>query len=261
MPPAFGSAYVGETFSCTLSANNELEAGAEKVVTSVKIAAEMHAPSVKIPLELLPVDDEASPAQVDPGGSLQKIVRFELREEGNHILAVNLTYSETMMSIDNAPSSGRVRSFRKLYQFTAQPCLSVRTKVSEILPPNVEAKKPKAFNNVQRFALEAQLENVADGPITLENVVFSPRSPFKSKSINWDVLRPDLEHVKSPILNPQKIWQVAFLLENDQEHDRILSDEIFQDGRIVLGQLSIHWRTTMGEIGSLSTGWLMTRRR
>lgn len=260
LPPAFGSVYVGETFSCTLSANNDLGSGAEKMVTSVKIAAEMHTPSVKIPLDLLPADAENSSTLVDPGGSLKKTARFEVREEGNHVLAVTLSYSEIMMSSDNAPSSGRVRSFRKLYQFITQPCLSVRTKVSEILLPSSEAQKLKSSNPL-RFALEAQLENMADGPITLEKVALTPKSPFTSTSINWDVFRLDQDHVESPILNPQKIWQVAFLLEKAPRHDGDHSDETIKDGRIVLGQLNIHWRTAMGEIGLLSTGWLMTRRR
>lgn len=260
LPPAFGSVYVGETFSCTLSANNDLESETEKIVTSIKIAAEMHTPSVKIPLDLLPIDAEHSSVLTEPRGSLQKTARFEVREEGNHVLAVTLSYSETTTSSDNAPSSGRVRSFRKLYQFITQPCLSVRTKVSEVLPASSDLEKLKGSTPL-RFALEAQLENMADGPITLEKVALTPKYPFTSKSINWDVFRPDQDHVESPILNPQKIWQVAFLLEKAHRHDGDHPDETIKDGRIVLGQLNIHWRTAMGEIGMLSTGWLMTRRR
>lgn len=260
LPPTFGSVYVGEIFSCTLSVNNDLDSDAEKMVTSVKIAAEMHTPSVKISLDLLPAEAENSSALVDPGGSLQKTARFEVREEGNHVLAVTLSYSETTMSSDNPPSSGRVRTFRKLYQFITQPCLSVRTKVSEILLPSSDAEKLKSSNPL-RFALEAQLENMADGPITLEKVALTSKPPFTSKSINWDVFELDQEHVESPILNPQKIWQVAFLLEKKHPHDGDHPEETIKDGRIVLGQLNIHWRTAMGEIGLRSTGWLMTRRR
>lgn len=260
LPQAFGSVYVGETFSCTLSANNDLDPEAEKMVMSIKIAAEMQTPSVKIPLDLLPSDAENSPTLVHPGEPLKKTVRFEVREEGNHILAVTLSYSETTTSSDNARSSGRVRSFRKLYQFITQPCLSVRTKVSEISLSSSAAEKLKSSTPL-RFALEAQLENMADGPITLEKVALTPKSPFTSKSINWDVFGLDQGHVESPILNPQKIWQVAFLLEKSHRHDGNHLDETTKDGRIVLGQLNIHWRTAMGEIGLLSTGWLMTRRR
>lgn len=220
----------------------------------------MQAPSSKIPLDLIPTDEVASPSQLEPGESLQKIVRFELREEGNHVLAVSLSYSETTMSNDHSASSGRVRTFRKLYQFIAQPCLSVRTKVSEIQPGDVEGTKPNVSN--QRFALEAQLENMADGPITLEEVVFRPKSPFRSTSINWDVARPDLEHIGGPTLTPRDVSQVAFLVEpSDDQRGNTSSRESIKDGRAVLGQLNIRWRTSMGDMAFLSTGWLMARRR
>lgn len=220
----------------------------------------MQAPSSKIPLDLMPVDKEASPSQLEPGESLQKIVRFELREEGNHVLAVSLSYSETTMSNEHSASSGRVRTFRKLYQFIAQPCLSVRTKVSEIQPGNNEGKKPDDSN--PRFALEAQLENMADGPITLEEVAFRPKSPFRSTSLNWDMAPPDMEPVDAPTLTPRDVSQVAFLIEqSDDRRDSSSSREITKDGRAILGQLDIRWRTAMGDMGFLSTGWLMARRR
>lgn len=191
---------------------------------------------------------------------MQKTVRFELREEGNHVLAVSLSYSETTMSNEHSASSGRVRTFRKLYQFIAQPCLSVRTKVSEIQPKDVKGTKSSVSN--QRFALEAQLENMADGPITLEEVAFRPKSPFRSTSINWDVAPSDLEHVDAPTLTPRDVSQVAFLVE--QAHDQYGTNslrESTKDGRAILGQLNIRWRTAMGDMGFLSTGWLMARRR
>lgn len=224
------------------------------------MVAEMQAPSLKLPLDLTPVDEEASPRQIAPGGSMQKIVRFELREEGNHVLAVSLSYSETTMSKENSASSGRIRTFRKLYQFIAQPCLSVRTKVSEIPPGSIDGEISKAPN--MRFALEAQLENMADGTITLEKVALNPKPPFQSTSLNWDTMRSDLEHIDSPILALQDVIQVAFLVEpQDDQRSGSPLKEVIKDGRVVLGQLNIQWRTAMGDVGSLSTGWLMTRRR
>lgn len=261
LPPAFGSAYVGETFSCTLCANNELENNAEKVITSIKITAEMQTPSLKIPLELLPLDKDPTPPEFEPGKSLQKIVRYELREEGNHVLAVSVSYSETLLSSENSAASGRVRTFRKLYQFAAQPCLTVRTKVSHISTDSVGNGKFKV-EKIERFALEAQLENVADGTIILEKVTFSPKPFFSSISFNWDVIQPGSGHIEAPILSPRDITQVAFLVTpNDSPVGPSPAREITKDGRIMLGQLHIHWRTAMGDSGYLSTGWLMTRRR
>ena len=260
LPPAFGSAYVGETFSCTLCANNELENGAEKVINSIKIVAEMQAPSLKVPLELDPLQEDSAPPEFGPGKSLQKIVRYELREEGNHVLAVSVSYSETTLSSENSAASGRARTFRKLYQFSAQPCLSVRTKVSNISTENNGAKSRAERGD--RFALEAQVENVADGTITLENITLTPKPFFSSTSFNWDVTRPDLHMIEAPTLSPRDITQVAFLVTPSERPDGSRPPrEITKDGRIILGQLHIHWRTAMGDPGYLSTGWLMTRRR
>ena len=251
---------MGETFSCTLCANNELLEGAERVITSVKIGAEMQTPSGTIPLELSPKDDYATKQQLQPEESLQKIVRFDLREEGNHVLAVSLSYSETTISKDKSASSGRVRNFRKLYQFAAQPCLGVRTKVSEF--PSTDSDKAKGVpRRPARFALEGHLENVADGSILLEKVTFITKAPFQSTSLNWDANSRDGKRNEPPLLIPRDVMQVAFLIEEQSQHEVDLSPKEVKDGRTVLGQLSIQWRTAMGDPGFLTTGWLMTKKR
>jgi trafficking protein particle complex subunit 13 len=134
-----------------------------RAIHEIKIQGDMQTPSAPSgsPLELFGLDsqesqaeDEASPA---PGESLQKILKFELKEEGNHVLAVTVTYTETALGDDKA-SGGRVRTFRKLYQFVAQQLLSVRTKAGEL--KNKEGSK--------KYLLEAQLENMGDGPVSFE---------------------------------------------------------------------------------------------
>ncbi|MCJ1225448.1 hypothetical protein MMC12_002097 [Toensbergia leucococca] len=222
----------------------------------------MQTPASTVPLELTPFDNESTKTRMEPGDSSQKIVRFDLTEEGNHILAVSLSYSETVLSKEEkSASSGRVRSFRKLYQFIAQPCLSVRTKVSDF--PLVQVSDGKGqMRKFHRYALEAQLENLADDVVTLENVSFDSKPPFNSTSVNWDATRRDQEQINAPMLAPRDIWQVAFLIEQQQdETGDSARKELSKDGRTVLGQLSIQWRGAMGDSGNLSTGWLMTRRR
>lgn len=169
LPPTFGSAYVGETFACTLSANNELQDDSSRVITSVRIVAEMQTPSQVSSLDLEPNDENIKDG-LEKGQSLQKIVRFDLKEEGNHILAVSVSYTETLIGNDSQAASGRVRTFRKLYQFVAQPCLSVRTKSSELHSLEVDNKSlgPYGKARLLRFALEAQLENVGDGAVVIK---------------------------------------------------------------------------------------------
>lgn len=180
LPPAFGSAYVGETFSCTLCANNELsiEQADPKRISGVRIEAEMKTPTATI--ALLPPraigtkgEDESDPDKSEeeamekleeqkvldilaPAASLQKLISYHLKEEGSHVLSVTVTYSET------GASSGRVRTFRKLYQFVSKPCMVVRTKTG-VLPDKIVGDKRK-----KKWALEAQLENVGEDGIVLE---------------------------------------------------------------------------------------------
>ncbi|KAL4767670.1 hypothetical protein BDW60DRAFT_211745 [Aspergillus nidulans var. acristatus] len=265
LPPTFGSAYVGETFACTLCANNELAEDTSRVITSVRIVAEMQTPSQVSSLDLEPSDTNANDG-LQKGQSLQKIVRFDLKEEGNHILAVSVSYTETLIGNDFQAASGRVRTFRKLYQFVAQPCLSVRTKSSELAPLEVDNKSlgPYGKTRLLRFALEAQLENVGDGAVVIKQTRLNPKAPFKAVSLNWDLERPDQAETPPPILNPRDVLQVAFLVEQEegqQEGLETLQKDLRRDGRAVLGQLSIEWRSSMGDKGFLTTGNLLTRKR
>lgn len=219
-----------------------------------------------MPLELFSAaGSEADDDHSEPGSALQRIIRFDLKEEGNHVLAVNVTYTETT-SGDGQATSGRVRSFRKLYQFLAQPCVSVRTKATELAAVEVSDKThgPYGRATLIRYVLEAQLENVSDAAIVLEDAKLQARAPFRSTSLNWDAEKDVEVPLENPILNPRDVIQVAFLVEQEQgvsEGLDDLKDNMRREGRAVLGQLAIQWRTTMGERGWLSTGNLLTRRR
>ena len=223
----------------------------------------MQTPSQSVPLQLhsSSADNDDSYQVSEPGSPLQRIIRFDLKEEGNHVLAVNLSYTE----LSGSPAANaKVRSFRKLYQFQAQPCLSVRTKATELPAIEVPDKTlgPYGRSSLSRYALEAQLENVSDGTIVLEEATLKARSPFWATSLNWDV-ESDGEEEK-PILNPRDVLQVAYLVEQQPGVSQNLEEMkagLKRDGRVVLGQLSISWRGNMGEMGSLSTGNLLSRRK
>ncbi|KAL8986988.1 MAG: hypothetical protein Q9177_003768 [Variospora cf. flavescens] len=253
LPPAFGSAYVGETFSCTLCANNELPDTSDRLISSVRINAEIQAPTQTVPLDLSPSDEYQ--AELNSGDSLQKIIRFDLKEEGNHVLAVSLEYTEVAANKD-VESAGRMRTFRKLYQFVAAPCLSVRTKVSDFPLRGLENEK-RSYARPMLFALEVQLENMADGPITLVQIVFAPKPAFDTTLVNWDASGAGSDRMESPFLAPRDITQAAFLIKQKPNSKA----ETTKDERVILGQLVIRWRTSMGDAGFLTTGWLSTRKR
>ncbi|KAF1976092.1 hypothetical protein BU23DRAFT_597388 [Bimuria novae-zelandiae CBS 107.79] len=249
LPEAFGSAYVGETFSCTLCANNELApSSSTRAVSAVRITADMQTPSVPggTPLELSSPSssssDDKDGADISPGESLQKILRYELKEEGNHVLAVTVTYTETSLAGESGrPTGGKVRTFRKLYQFVAQQLLSIRTKAGLV--------------GETSYLLEAQLENMGEGPVCLESVMVRPSEVFKARSLNWDLDR-DVEGGGGPVVGAREVVQVAFLLEEGEGEGK---EEVGGDRR-ALGQLAIEWRTALGDRGKLDTGWLTARR-
>ncbi|TIA56410.1 hypothetical protein D6C77_06935 [Aureobasidium pullulans] len=236
LPPAFGAAYVGTVFSCTLCANNELPSSSPIVVRDVQLSAELQVPSGSIALGL-EGPDAVDGRDIQPAQTLQKVVRHELREDGPHVLAVTVTYQETRDDTTNK------RTFRKLYQFVAQPALGVRTKVGDLA-----AKKDTP--DTRRFVLEAQLENLTETPVVLEKVTVSTAQGLTSKSLNWN------DADDKPILSPQDVMQVAFTLQQIQGEQL---DET--NGRTVLAQLHVDWRSPMGEKGSLTTGWLGSRAR
>ncbi|KAK3985799.1 hypothetical protein QBC44DRAFT_152092 [Cladorrhinum sp. PSN332] len=267
LPPSFGSAYVGETFSCTLCANHDIpppiDGGpplSHKTIRDVRIEAEMKTPAgVLTKLELLPVnqysaegkDDDNNNNNKKSGGggggvdlspdsssnsTLQKIVSFDLKEEGNHVLAVTVSYYEA------TEMSGRTRTFRKLYQFVCKGSLIVRTKAQTL---------SKDGGGRRKWVLEAQLENCSEEAMQLER-------GFGCRDCNyWG-----LEGKNKPVVKPGEVEQVCFVIEEDDGHGVQEEDEEEgkdKDGRVGFGVLQIGWRGEMGNRGFLSTGRLGTK--
>jgi len=198
-----------------------------------------------IPLSFGSVDDDEEEipddkgVDLDPEESLQRIVNFALKEEGNHVLAVTVTYTERTLT------SGRVRTFRKLYQFVCKGCMVVRTKTGVL--PTLGSSKGR------RWALEAQLENTGEETIMLDTVVLEAREGIKSQGLNWSMVKEGGE-VERPVLMPGDVQQVCFVVEEVIDEDGNGAEEI--DGRVGFGILSLGWRGPMGNRGVLSTGIL-----
>ncbi|CAK7273113.1 hypothetical protein SEPCBS119000_005479 [Sporothrix epigloea] len=290
LPPSFGSAYVGESFACTLCVNHDApdsanggDGGARKTVRQVRIEAEMKTPStagiVKLALERFGSGDSRrsssdlpdAPVEftgkggidLDVGETLQNIVRFDLKEEGSHILAVTISYYEA------SETSGRTRTFRKLYQFICRSSLIVRTKAGIYAPKSAKQYSDGAVSTIahssspsRRWILEAQLENCGEDVLRLDEVVLQLEPAlYYEDGNNWNGgsligsdTRPTGYGSRRPVLHPGEVEQVSFLIMETgpglQEDD---------NGRLVFGVLGIGWRSEMGSRGFLSTGKLGTR--
>ncbi|KAK0281150.1 hypothetical protein LTR35_007524 [Friedmanniomyces endolithicus] len=250
LPSAFGAAYVGETFTCTLCASNGVREGELRSVSAVRIVAELQTPGREegVGLELRGAEGGALEGEeggdVGPGGTLQRTVRYELKEEGEHVLAVTVSYTETLLNGEGGGASGgRARSFRKLYQFVAQQLIAVRSKVTERQGMGREERLGR------QFVLEAQLENVGEGAAVLERVWLGEREGVTSRAVVCGG-----EGREAVVLKPRDVEQVMFVLE-----ERRGSGEV--GGRVTLAQLNIDWRGAMGERGGLTTGWLASKGR
>ncbi|KAK5636600.1 hypothetical protein RRF57_012312 [Xylaria bambusicola] len=274
LPPSFGTAYVGETFSCTLCANHdippnptEIESDAptisssnppqqakKKFIRDVRIEAEMKTPSATAPQKIVlqPTgssvtneegdgERQSSGIDLESGQSLQKIVNYDLHEEGNHVLVVTVSYYEA------TETSGRIRTFRKLYQFICKGSLIVRTKVGP-LPPPVISHGSKRIG--RRWVMEAQLENCSEDLMQLQSVRLQLEPGLRYQDCNWEASGGG-----KPVLHPGEVEQCCFVVEEEQP-DAATED---RDKRIIFGVLDIGWRNEMGSKGFLSTGKLGTR--
>ncbi|KAF2968457.1 hypothetical protein GQX73_g5079 [Xylaria multiplex] len=276
LPPSFGTAYVGETFSCTLCANHDIPNPTEidsttaptlpapgavhpqpvkkKFIRDVRIEAEMKTPGATTPQKVVlqPTDPSAADKESDdgkqgsgtdlePGQSLQKIVNYDLHEEGNHVLVVTVSYYEA------TETSGRVRTFRKLYQFICKGSLIVRTKVGSLSAPAT----PSGSEGVgRRWVMEAQLENCSEDLMQLQRVRLQLEPGLRYQDCNWEASGGG-----KPVLHPGEVEQCCFIVE-EEARDSVAEG---RDGRITFGVLGIDWRNEMGSKGSLSTGRLGTR--
>ncbi|KAK6432102.1 hypothetical protein LTR95_011729 [Oleoguttula sp. CCFEE 5521] len=236
LPSAFGAAYVGETFACTLCANNELTSDSTKSVSGVRISAELQTPSSQtgISLELSDSENQPSANELQVGGTLQRTVHHPLKEEGTHVLAITVTYTETTLDEHGGASGGRARIFRKLYQFIAQNLVAVRSKVTAL--PQRSKDSPRTWS------LEAQLENVGEASVFIEKVWLREDEGLEGKTVGSE---------QGIVLKPMDVEQVMLVVREGRGGD--------EKGKRTLAQLNIEWRSAMGERGSLTTGWLSSK--
>jgi hypothetical protein len=210
-----------------------------KVVNGLKVSAELQTPSqhdAAVPLELRSATKRKE-EDLGPGDTLQYTLSHELKEEGAHVLAVTVTYTETLHTAEGGASGGRARTFRKLYQFVAQPLLAVRSKITE--------RERRDKDAARQWILEAQLENVGEVSVVLERVWLKEQEGVDGKDVNGK---------EAIVLKPSDVEQVVFLVEEKEKSTEL-------SAKVPLGELNVDWRSAMGERGGLTTGCLSSRAR
>ncbi|KAJ3024226.1 hypothetical protein HKX48_004499 [Thoreauomyces humboldtii] len=257
LPSSFGNIYLGETFSSYLCVNNESLAAAQ----DVGIKAELQTGSQRFvladtltpapaPLRGAPVDQTPTRVPLLPTQSAEFVIHHEIKELGVHILVCSVHYTT---------NAGERRFFRKFYKFQVLNPLSVKTKVNSLYDGKI--------------FLEAQVQNAAAEPMSVERMRFDPTDLFHFTDLNHVIPRSTSEDPASPLppttgrsvaaglvvgasedgsiyLNPQDTRQYLYMLQPKRPHDPVARTTP------TLGKLDIMWRTHLGQTGRLQTSQL-----
>ncbi|XP_028163525.1 trafficking protein particle complex subunit 13 [Ostrinia furnacalis] len=225
LPQSFGNIYLGETFSCYVCVHNETN----QPVQSVSIKADLQTNSQRIPLS---TQQSHSPTMLDVDETLSDVIHHEVKDLGTHILVCEVTYMSNYNTL---------ASFRKFFKFEVMKPLDVKTK----------------FYNAESddVYLEAQVQNITSGPITLEQVSLESSQQFSVKSLNEIVSENEGLSVFGDItlLQPQESCQYLYCLtpkENIAKEIKLLT------AAKNIGKFDIVWRSNLGEKGRLQTSQL-----
>ncbi|KAF5109736.1 hypothetical protein DV453_001342 [Geotrichum candidum] len=251
LPASFGNLYVGETFRCIFSLSPIQPAAATANAPApldVTLAVSVSTPNREHPIPLI---QETS--HLD--GENQFIIEYETRDAGIHVISAVVTYAEPNV----APIT-----FTKIYRFTAEQGLLIRTKISTVSPT--------------ACAFEAQIENVTDAALTLEATEFVAPPGWVSSSIATGQENGVAGGGKGtgPLLMPKEVWQFCYLVSHDDGDatgNEPISSATSSSGTssnrnsvvgtpvprqsVGMGKLSVAWtREFLGEKGWLMTGHL-----
>lgn len=222
LPQSFGNIYLGETFSCYVCVHNETN----QPVQSVSIKADLQTNSQRIPLT---TQQNQSPIMLDVDETLSDVIHHEVKDLGTHILVCEVTYMSNYNTL---------ASFRKFFKFEVMKPLDVKTK----------------FYNAESddVYLEAQVQNITSGPITLEQVALESSQQFTVTSLN-EINGGLSVFGDVTLLQPQESCQYLYCL-TPREH---ISKEIkLLSAAKNIGKLDIVWRSNLGEKGRLQTSQL-----
>lgn len=222
LPQSFGNIYLGETFSCYVCVHNETN----QPVQSVSIKADLQTNYQRIPLT---TQQNQSPTMLDVDETLSDVIHHEVKDLGTHILVCEVTYMSNYNTL---------ASFRKFFKFEVMKPLDVKTK----------------FYNAESddVYLEAQVQNITSGPITLEQVSLESSQQFIVKSLN-EINDNISVFGDVTLLQPQESCQYLYCLtprENISKEIKLLA------AAKNIGKLDIVWRSNLGEKGRLQTSQL-----
>nr|CAD7198877.1 unnamed protein product [Timema douglasi] len=215
--------YLGETFSSYICVHND----SNQVAKEVFVKADLQTSSQRIPLS----NNGAAP-ELRQQETLDDVIHHEVKEVGTHILVCEVSY----LTLTNTR-----QSFRKFFKFQVLKPLDVKTKF-------YNAESDEVY-------LEAQVQNITNGPISLEKVSLESSHLFTVTSLNNVAGGEENESVfgQVNVVQPQSSRQFLYCLAPQPS---LTSDLKLLSGATNIGKLDIVWRSNLGERGRLQTSQL-----
>lgn len=218
LPQSFGNIFLGETFVSYVTVHNDSNENATEVV----VKADLQTGSQRINLIQIPAREN-----MEPGASIDDVMRHEVKELGTHILVCSVNYRST---------EGRQKFFRKFFKFQVLKPLDVKTKFYNINPAELY--------------LEAQIQNMTDTTMCIEKVSLDPSVSYNCVPVNEvDGISTFVNHgYLKPKDTRQYLYQLSTKTANPKNWGQNISPAI--------GKLDIVWKTGLGERGRLQTSQL-----
>lgn len=220
LPQSPVNIYLGEIFSSYICVYSE----SQQIVNNINVKVDLQTSSQRLNLSSTP-----STPQLKPDETVNIVIHHEVKEIGTHILVCEVAYQN---------GQGIPMNFKKFFKIQVLKPLDVKTK----------------FYNAENddVYLEAQVQNLTNGPICLEKVALDASHLFNVSSLNTT---PNGDSIfgKTTLLHPQSICQFLYCLT---PNEKLISDLKSLSGATHVGKLDIVWRSNLGERGRLQTSQL-----
>ncbi|KAI9500986.1 hypothetical protein GGI25_003090 [Coemansia spiralis] len=243
LPRAFGTMYLGETFSAHLCLCNE----SSFVVREVSMRVLMQTATQQLPLfdsndnsnsggNVVEQQEDNKPKQLQAGQPLNLQVVHEIKELGAHILACTVTYLS---------AQGERRALQKSFKFQVSNPLVVKTKVNHL---------------EKDVLLEVQVHNATQSTMALERLRFEPTSPFDAEDLNTTDGGISVWSGSLGFMQPGDVRQYLYRLRPQMPSGEMsVEQERTINYASALGKLDIVWRGAFGSVGRLQTSQLLRK--
>lgn len=213
--------YLGEIFSCYICVNNKSEQTVQNV--TLKVDLQTHRLE-RMPLCVPGKDIQAK--TLEPKDTLDFIVQYEVKDLDTHRLVCEVNY----VSVSNGVSTPL--TLQEYFVFNVLKPLDLKTKF-------YTAESDEVY-------IEAQVQNITSGPISLENVSLEATPRYKVTILNsTDDGQSVFGRINSLPQNASRQYLYSLA--------PIPAQEALNNVTSSLGNLNFIWRSEMGEKGRLRT--------